>query len=185
MAGQLAGRRVAFLVANEGVEQAELTQPWQAIEQAGGTPVLIAPDAGKVQAVRAFARAHTFPVMLTVREARAADYAGLVLPGGLASPDLLRTVPAAVALARSFATGGRPVATICHAPWTLIEADVVRGKTLTSWPSLRTDIRNAGGSWVDRPVVVCTDGGYPLVSSRGSDDLPQFCREAVAALAAG
>jgi len=182
--GELAGKRIAFLVANEGVEQIELTDPWAAIESAGGTPVLVAPRPGIVQAYNHLSRAGKFPVHQPVAEARAGDYAGLLLPGGVANPDQLRMDGEAVAFARGFATAGKPVAAICHAPWTLIEAGAVRGNTLTSWPSLHTDITNAGGTWVDRDVVVCTDAGYPLVTSRRPDDLPAFCREAVRAFAA-
>jgi protease I len=184
VAGVLSGRRIAVLVANEGVEQAELTGPWQAVEQAGGTPVLIAPRPGSVQAFRHLDKAAKFPVQLTVGEARVADFVGLLLPGGVANPDQLRTDAPAVAFIRGFVARGKPVAAICHAPWTLIEADAVRGKTLTSWPSLRTDIRNAGGDWVDEEVVLSPELGYLLVTSRQPDDLPAFCREAVRAFAA-
>jgi len=183
VAGELSGRRIAFIVANEGVEQAELTGPWQAIEQDGGTPVLIAPSRGIVQAFRHLDKAAKFPVQLTVGAARVDDFVGLVLPGGVANPDRLRTDARAVALIRSFVDGGKPIAAICHAPWTLIEADAVRGKTLTSWPSLRTDIRNAGGDWVDEEVVLSPERGYLLVTSRKPADLPAFCREAVRAFA--
>jgi protease I len=180
---QLAGQRIAFLTANEGVEQVELTQVWAAVEQAGGRPVLIAPVRGKVQAFHHLTRGHTFPAELAVAEARAEDFAGLVLPGGVANPDQLRMVAAAVAFAGEFARAAKPVAAICHAAWTLIEADLVRDKRLTSWPSLRTDIRNAGGEWVDEAVVVCLRR-YPLISSRKPADLPAFCRETVRALSA-
>jgi protease I len=122
-----------------------------------------------------------FPVGQTVAEARVEDYDALVLPGGVASSDQLRTDPQAVAFVRGFVDAGKPIAAICHAPWTLIEADAVRGKRLTSWPSLRTDIRNAGGEWVDEEVVVSPEHGYLLVTSRKPDDLPAFCREAVRA----
>jgi protease I len=180
--GELAGRRVAFLVANEGVEQVELTDPWQAVEQVGGSPTLIAPQAGQVQAFNHLDRGARFPVQLRVADARAGDYDSLVLPGGVANPDRLRTEERAVAFVRGFVDAGKPVAAICHAPWTLIEADAVRGKRLTSWPSLRTDIRNAGGEWVDEEVVVSPEHGYLLVTSRKPDDLPAFCREVVRAL---
>jgi deglycase len=184
VAGDLSGKRIAFLVANEGVEQAELTEPWRAVEQADGTPVLVAPRAGSVQAFNHLDKADRFPVQVPVGEARADDYAGLVLPGGVANPDQLRTDEAAVAFVRGFVDAGKPVAAICHAPWTLVEAEAVKGTTLTSWPSLRTDIRNAGGNWVDEEVVVSTELGYPLVTSRKPDDLPAFCRAAVRAFAA-
>jgi len=175
---------VAFLVANEGVEQIELTDPWQAIEQAGGDCMLLAPEPGQVQAFNHLTRAAKFPVHLPVGGARVRDFVGLVLPGGVANPDRLRTDERAVAFVRGFAEAGKPIAAICHAPWTLIEAGLVAGKTLTSWPSLRTDIRNAGGEWLDKEVVLSPEEGYLLVTSRKPDDLPAFCREAVHAFAA-
>jgi protease I len=168
-------------MANEGVEQVELTQPWAAIESAGGTPVLVAPQAGKVQAFNHLDKAGKFPVHQPVAQAKVPDFVGLVLPGGVANPDQLRMDPDSVAFVQGFVDAGKPVAAICHAPWTLVEAGAVKGRTLTSWPSLHTDITNAGGNWVDREVVVSTDGGYPLVTSRKPADLPAFCREAVRA----
>ncbi len=171
MSDELNGKRIAFMVANEGAEQVELTEPWDAVKQAGGTPVLIAPKAGEVQAFNHLDKGDTFPVDRTVDEARVEDYDGLVLPGGVANPDQLRTNHGAVAFSRGFVEAGKPVAVICHGPWTLVEAGVVRGRTLTSWPSLQTDIRNAGGQWVDEQVH--RDGN--LVSSRKPDDLPAFC----------
>jgi protease I len=179
MADPLTGHRVAFLVAAEGIEQVELTGPWTAIERAGGQPELVSPERGTVQAFHHLDKADTFPVDRTVTEASAADYDALVLPGGVANPDALRADPEAVAFARSFFEQDKPVAAICHAPWTLIEADVVRGRKLTSWPSLRTDLRNAGAEWVDEPVVV--DRG--LVTSRNPDDLPAFCAAAIEEIA--
>ncbi len=184
MIGQLAGRRIAFLVANEGVEQIELTDPWQAIEQEGGQPVLVAPEQGKVQAFNHLDRGATFPVHQTVDEASVEDFDGLVLPGGVANPDQLRTKPGVVAFVREFVDAGKPVAAICHALWTLVETGAVQDKTLTSWPSLRTDLGNAGARWVDEPVRVDSSGGWTLVTSRKPDDLPAFCREAVRAFAA-
>ena len=175
MAGKLDGKRIAFLVAPEGIEQVELTEPWKAIEEAGGSPELISTDSGHVQAFNHLDKADTFPVDHTVKEADASDYAGLVLPGGVANPDFLRMDENAVGFARAFFEQGKPVGAICHAPWTLVEADVLRGRTITSWPSLKTDIRNAGGTWVDEEVVV--DEG--LVSSRNPDDLPAFCAKIV------
>lgn len=175
MSDELKGKRIAFLVANEGAEQVELTKPWQAVKDAGGTPVLIAPEGGSVQAFNHLDKGDTFPVDQTADEARVAEYDGLMLPGGVANPDQLRTNDTAVAFARGFFDAGKPVAVICHGPWTLIEAGVVRGRTLTSWPSLQTDIRNAGGQWVDEEVH--RDGD--LVSSRKPDDLPAFCRAMV------
>ena len=183
MAGALAGRRIAFLVANEGVEQVELTDPWQAVEQDGGRPVLLAPSPGEVQGFTGRDRAARFPVQQTVEEVSADEFAGLVLPGGVVNADQLRTKPGAVAFVREFVDAGKPVAAICHAPWTLIEAGAVRDKTLTSWPSLRTDLSNAGATWVDEQVHVDPSGGWTLVTSRRPDDLPSFCREAVRAFA--
>jgi len=179
---ELDGKRIAFLVANEGVEQVELTEPWRAIEGAGAQPELISLQKGKVQAFNHLDKADTFDVDRTVRDADASDYDALVLPGGVANPDILRMDEQAVAFARAFFEQGKPVGVICHGPWTLVEADVVRGRTLASWPSLKTDIRNAGGTWVgDREVVV--DEG--LVSSRWPDDLPAFNAKIIEEFAEG
>jgi protease I len=175
MAPQLSGKRIAFLVANEGVEQVELTTPWQAVEQAGGQPVLIAPAKDTVQAVNGdITQGDTFTPTAAVAEVSADEFDALVLPGGVANPDKLRLVAEAVALVGAFARAGKPIAAICHGPWTLVEADLVRGKTLTSWPSLRTDIRNAGGDWRDAEVFTCTEQGFTLVTSRKPDDLAAF-----------
>lgn len=173
----LDGKKVAFLMAPEGVEQVELTEPWKAVAQAGGQPVLISSgDAKSVQAFNHLDKGDVFEVDLPVSRAGVEDYDGLVLPGGVANPDQLRTDPQAVAFVRAFVQAGKPVAVICHGPWTLIEADVVRGRQITSWPSLRTDLRNAGATWVDEELVVCTAGPGPLVSSRKPDDLPAFTK---------
>ncbi|MEV0275770.1 type 1 glutamine amidotransferase domain-containing protein [Streptomyces sp. NPDC050610] len=169
--------RIAFLVAPEGVEQIELTDPWQAVLDTGGTPELVSTESGRIQAFDHLDKAGTFAVDRTLDEAAVADYDGLVLPGGVANPDALRMDGRAVAFVKGFFDAGKPVAAICHAPWTLIEADVVRGRTLTSWPSLATDIRNAGGTWVDEQVKVCTGGPNTLITSRKPDDLKAF-REA-------
>jgi deglycase len=169
-----AGTKVAFLVAGEGIEQVELTEPWRAVEEAGAQPVLLSPDAGEVQAYNHLDKAETFPVDVTVEDASVNDYSALVLPGGVANPDALRTDSSAVAFVRDFVESGKPVAAICHAPWTLAEAGVLAGRTLTSWPSLRTDLRNAGATWVDEEVVVDTNGPGPLVTSRKPDDLKAF-----------
>jgi deglycase len=174
---------IAFLVANEGVEQVELTGPWQAVEQDGGRPVLIAPSPGQVQGFTGRDRGARFPVQQTVEEVSADDFAGLVLPGGVVNADQLRTKPGAVALVRAFVDAGKPVAAICHAGWTLIEAGAVKGKTMTSWPSLRTDLENAGATWVDEVVHVDSSAGWSLITSRNPDDLPEFCREANRAFA--
>ena len=170
MASTLKGKTVAFLVAPEGIEQVELTEPWKAVDEAGGTPRLVSTDSGTVQAYNHLDKADTFDVDVTVDKASVADFDALVLPGGVANPDFLRMQKPAVAFAKSFFDAGKPVAAICHAPWTLIEADVVRGRRMTSWPSLQTDLRNAGAEWVDEEVVV--DGG--LVTSRNPDDLDAF-----------
>jgi len=177
----LQGKTIAFLVASEGIEQVELTEPWKAVEEAGGTPKLVSPESGEVQAFNHLDKADTFPVDKVAKEADASDYDGLVLPGGVANPDFLRTDEDAVGFVRSFFEQAKPVAVICHGPWTLVEADVVRGRKLTSWPSLRTDLENAGASWVDEEVVV--DEG--LVSSRNPDDLPAFCAKLVEEIAEG
>jgi protease I len=174
MANRLSGKKIAFL-ATDGVEQIELTEPWKKVEEEGGTPELISLESGEVQGFDHLDKADTFKVGKPVAEADANDYDGLVLPGGVANPDFLRTNTDAVEFTRSFFEAGTPVAAICHAPWTLVEADVVRGRTVTSWPSLRTDIENAGGTWVDEEVHV--DAG--LVTSRKPDDLPAFCEKLV------
>jgi protease I len=166
----LNGKRIAFL-ATDMVEQVELTEPWKAVEQAGATPELVSLEEGEIQGFNHYDKADRFPVDRTVDEASAEDYDGLVLPGGVGNPDTLRMNANAVAFVRSFVEADKPVAVICHGPWTLVEADVVRGRTLTSFPSVKTDIRNAGGNWVDEQVVV--DNG--LISSRKPGDLPAFC----------
>jgi protease I len=167
--------RIAFLVAPAGVEQVELTEPWQAVVDSGDTPRLVSTRPGRVQAFDHLNKADTFEVDQVVSEATTGEYEALVLPGGVANPDFLRMDPRAVSFAREFFQAGKPVAAICHAPWLLVEADVVRGRTLTSWPSLQTDIRNAGGTWVDAQVQVCGDGPATLVTSRRPDDLKAFC----------
>jgi protease I len=181
MAEQLEGKRIAFLVANEGVEQVELTRPWDAVREAGAETELVAPNEGEVQAFNHLDKGDKFPVDRTVADANAGDYDGLVLPGGVANPDILRTLPEAIQFTRAFFEAGKPVGAICHAPWTLVEADVVRGRTVTSWPSLQTDIRNAGGNWVDMEVQV--DAG--LVTSRKPDDLDAFNAKIVEEFAEG
>jgi protease I len=169
----LEGKTIAFLVAPEGIEQVELTEPWQAVEQAGGTPQLLSTQSGKVQAFNHLDKADTFEVDTVVADADPASYDALVLPGGVANPDALRMDEDAMGFVRKFFADDKPVAAICHAPWALVEADVVRGRTVTSWPSLQTDLRNAGAEWVDREVV--RDGN--LVTSRKPDDLPAFNEE--------
>ncbi|MEV5882103.1 type 1 glutamine amidotransferase domain-containing protein [Streptomyces sp. NPDC052020] len=175
--------RIAFLTAPEGVEQVELTKPWQAAVDAGHEPVLVSTKAGEIQAFDHLDKADTFPVDEVVGETSADSFGGLVLPGGVANPDFLRMDDKAVAFVKDFFDQGRPVAAICHAPWTLVEADVVRDRVLTSWPSLRTDIRNAGGTWVDEQVQVCDHGPNRLITSRKPDDLKAFCETYVAEFA--
>ncbi len=179
MADDLDGSKVAFVMANEGVEQVELTEPWGAVARAGGQPVLLAPEPGKVQAFNHLTKADEFDVDQTLGDAAVDDFVGMVLPGGVANPDQLRMSAVAVSFVRRFAEAGKPIAAICHAPWTLIEADLVRDRTVTSWPSLKTDLRNAGASWVDEELCVDDGAGWRLVTSRKPDDLPAFCREAV------
>jgi protease I len=166
--------RTAFLVAPEGVEQIELTSPWEALTETGETPQLVSTEPGRVQAFNHLDKGDTFPVDQTVDQVSVDDFDLLVLPGGVANPDVLRTDKRAVAFVRGFFDAGKTVAAICHAPWTLIEADVVGARSLTSWPSLETDIRNAGGTWVDRKVVICTDGPNTLITSRKPADLDDF-----------
>ncbi|WP_066953485.1 type 1 glutamine amidotransferase domain-containing protein [Streptomyces lushanensis] len=167
--------RVAFLAAPEGVEQVELTEPWKAVGEAGGEPVLVSTAPGEIQAFNHLDKADTFPVDRTVSGTAVDEYDALVLPGGVANPDALRMDAAAVSFVKGFFDAGKPVAAICHAPWTLIEADVVRDRTLTSWPSLRTDLGNAGATWVDEQVHVCTSAPGTLITSRKPDDLDAFC----------
>jgi protease I len=170
MAASISGKRVAFL-ATDGVEEVEYTLPRKAVEEAGGTAELISIKDGEIQAVNHMDKAGTYPVDRQVKDAAVSEYDALVLPGGVANPDFLRTDPEAVRFVREFFSAGKPVAAICHGPWTLIEAGVVDGRTMTSWPSLRTDLANAGATWVDEEVFV--DDG--LVTSRKPDDIPAFC----------
>ena len=183
MADELAGQRVAFLASNEGMEQVEFTAPWQAVTDAGGTPKLLSPKPGTAQAFNHLDKGDTFPVDAAIRDADASGYDALVLPGGVANPDQLRTVPEAIEFVQAMFRAGKPAAVICHGPWTLVEADLVRGRRLTSWASLQADIRNAGGDWVDAEVQRCTSGPNILITSRKPDDLPVFCRELVAQFA--
>jgi protease I len=161
--------KVAFL-ATDMVEQVELTEPWKAVEEQGWTPELVSLNSGEIQGFNHYDKADTFTVDTTVEEASVDDYDALVLPGGVGNPDTLRADENAVQFVRSFFEAGKPVAAICHAPWMLVEADAARSRTLTSYWSIKTDVRNAGGNWVDEEVVV--DGN--LVTSRSPDDLPAF-----------
>jgi protease I len=174
VADKLQGKRVAFL-ATDMVEQVELTEPWQALVDEGAEVELISLEEGEIQGFNHYDKADTFKVDRTVEEARAEDYDALVIPGGVGNPDTMRTDENAVQLVRDFFEQGKPVGVICHGPWMLVEAGVVRDRKVTSWPSLQTDIRNAGGNWVDEEVVV--DQG--LVTSRKPDDLPAFNKKIV------
>jgi protease I len=180
MADELRGKKIAFL-ATDGVEQVELAEPWRAIENAGGEPELLSIQPGKIQGFEHLDKGETFKVDKHVSQAEVEDYDGLVLPGGVANPDFLRMDEDAVRFVKRFFEAGKPVGVICHGPWTLVEADVVKGREITSWPSLKTDIKNAGGNWVDEEVIV--DAG--LVSSRKPDDLPAFCAKIVEEFAEG
>jgi protease I len=170
----LKGKRIAFL-ATDMVEQVELTQPWKAVEEAGGTPELISLEEGEIQGFEHYDKADTFKVDRTVDDVSADEYDGLVQPGGVGNPDTLRADENAVKFVRDFVEAGKPVAVICHGPWMLVEADVVRDRTLTSYPSIKTDIRNAGGNWVDEEVV----NDDRIITSRDPDDLPAFCKTLV------
>jgi protease I len=181
MSDRLQGKKIAFLTANEGVEQVELVKPLEAVREAGAEAELLAPEAGEVQAFNHLDKGDTFSVDRAVGEADASEYDGLVLPGGVANPDQLRTKPEALEFVRGFFEAGKPVGVICHGPWTLIDAGVAEGRTLTSWPSLETDLRNAGANWVDEEVHV--DQG--LVSSRKPDDLEAFNAKIVEEFAEG
>ena len=177
MANRLEGKRVAFL-ATDGVEQVELTDPWKAVENEGGTPELISLEEGEIQAFEHLDHGDTFKVGKTVSEANPEDYDGLVQPGGVANPDFLRADEDAVRFTRAFFEAGKPVAQICHGPWMLVESGVARGREVTSWPSLHTDLQNAGAKWKDAEVV--TDGH--LITSRKPEDIPAFTRAVIDAL---
>ena len=181
MTDQLKGRKVAILVANEGVEQVELTEPRKAVQDAGAETTLISLEQGDVQGMNHFDKGDTFEATLAVADADASDFDALLLPGGVGNPDQLRMDSDAVSFVRAFFDAGKPVGAICHAPWTLVEADVLKGRTITSWPSLKTDIENAGGTWVDEEVHV--DEG--LVTSRNPDDIPAFNAKIVEEFAEG
>ena len=177
---KLQGKRIAF-IATDMVEEVELTEPWQAVKDAGGEPELISIKSGEIQAFNHYDKSKKYKVDKEISSARMDDYDGLVIPGGVGNPDTMRMNDDAVEFVRSFFEAGKPVGVICHGPWTLVEADVLKGRTITSWPSLRTDIENAGGNWVDEEVHV--DEG--LTSSRNPDDLPAFCAKIVEEFAEG
>lgn len=166
---------MAFLVAPEGVEQVELTEPWSGVLDAGGARALVSTRPGQINAFNHLDRADNFDVDATVGAVGVDQFDALMLPGGVANPDYLRMHPGAVGFAKGFFDAHKPVAVICHGRWTLVEAEVVSGRRITSWPSLKTHIRNAGGNWVDAEVVICTSGTNTLVSSRKPDDLKAFC----------
>ena len=178
MPSQLKGRKVAFL-ATDGVEQVELTAPWNALKQAGAEVKLVSEKLGEIQSMNHDQKGERFPVDLEVSKVSARDFDALVLPGGVANPDRLRTNKDAVNFVREFMGADKPVAAICHGPWLLVEADAVRGRTITSWPSLETDIKNAGGAWVDKQVQL----DQKLLTSRKPEDLPAFCAQLVDLLA--
>jgi protease I len=181
VAEQLSGKRIAFFAAPEGTEQVELTEPWEAFERAGAELTLLSTEPGEIQMFNHLELGETWKVDRTVGDATSDEFDGLVLPGGAANADKGRMDPSAVRFVKSFFDAGKPAAVICHAPWLLVEADVVRGRTVTSYPSLRTDIRNAGGHWLDKEVVV--DRG--LVTSRRPADLKAFIAKAIEEFAEG
>jgi protease I len=180
MGTELQGKRIAFL-ATDGVEQVELTEPWNAVDEAGGRPELVSLKGGEIQGFDHHDKADAFPVDATVAEADADDYDALVLPGGVINPDILRMDADAMSFVEAFFEQGKPVGAICHGPWSLVETGMVKGRTVTSWPSLRTDIENAGGTWVDEELVI--DRG--LFTSRKPDDLSAFCAKLVEEAAEG
>jgi protease I len=180
MAQQLKGKRIAILVA-DGFEQVEMTGPREALLEAGAIVDLVSPNKGKVQGFKHFDKADQFDVTVSLDQASPEEYDGLVLPGGVANPDQLRSIPKAVSFVRAFGEAGKPIAAICHGPWTLIDAGLINGKTVTSWPSLKTDLRNAGATWLDEECV--TDLG--LVTSRKPDDIPAFNQKMIEEFAEG
>ena len=183
MAGTLEGRKIAFL-ATDGVEQVELTDPRKAIEEAGATTELLGLEAGEIQGFNHLDHGDTFPVDKVVADASVDDYDGLVIPGGVANGDFLRADADAVRFVADFAKTRKPIASICHGPWILVETGIVKGRTITSWPSLQTDVRNAGGTWVDEEVHVESDPPA-LVTSRKPDDIPAFSAKAIEEFAEG
>ena len=180
MAKQLAGKQIAIL-ATDGFEEVELTEPMKALKKAGAEVEIVAPHGGEIQGMKHMNKGRKVAVDRTLEAAHPEEYDALVVPGGVANPDQLRTHEEAVSFVRHFFSAKKPVAAICHAPWMLVEADVAREREVTSWPSLKTDLKNAGAKWVDREVVV--DRG--LVASRKPDDLPAFCEKMIEEFAEG
>jgi protease I len=180
MTEKLKGKKIAIL-ATEGFEQVELTEPRKAFDQAGATTHVISPQSGQIKAWKLTDWGDTVKVDKTLDQVKASEYDALVLPGGVINPDHLRTEQKAVSFIKEFAHSGKPVAAICHGPWTLIEAGVVKGKKMTSWPSVKTDLRNAGANWVDEQVVV--DGN--LITSRKPEDIPAFSLKIIDEIADG
>jgi protease I len=174
MSSELSGKKIAILVA-DGFEQVEMTKPRTALQQAGADTKIVSVKSGQIQGMHHADKGDKFDVELTLDQAQPEDFDGLLIPGGLMNPDTLRSTPAALEFTRHFFEEGKPVAAICHGPWVLIDAEVVRGRTLTSWPAIKTDVRNAGGHWVDKEVVV--DNG--LVTSRKPDDIPAFNKKMI------
>ncbi len=178
--GKLDGKKVAILVAS-GFEQVEMTKPRAALQEAGAKTTIVSPKSGQIQGMNHADKGDQFEVDLTLDQARPEDFDALLIPGGLMNPDELRSTPAALKFTQHFFREGKPVAAICHGPWVLIDAEVVRGRKLTSWPAIQTDVKNAGGNWVDEEVVV--DQG--LVTSRKPDDIPAFNRKMIEEFAEG
>lgn len=181
MANNISGKKVAFLLTN-GVEQAELTEPWKAVQEAGGQPILVSPEEGQITAMKGdWDYGDTFPVDQQLSQAKVDDFDAIVLPGGILNADKMRLEADAVALVRAFAEAGKPISAICHAPWLLIEADLVKGRHMTSYASLESDLKNAGANWVDQEVV--TDRG--LTTSRNPGDLKAFCSKMLEEISEG
>ncbi|HXV58358.1 MAG TPA: type 1 glutamine amidotransferase domain-containing protein [Gaiellaceae bacterium] len=180
MSNELNGKRIAFL-ATDGVEQVELTEPWKAVQEAGGQPELVSPKRDRILGLNHLDHGDTFTVDTPVKNADPEDYDGLVLPGGVVNADFLRMDEDAMSFVQRFFEQGKPVGVICHGPWALVETGIVKGRTVTSWPSLKTDVENAGGTWVDEEL--CVDRG--LFTSRKPDDLPAFCAKLVEEFAEG
>jgi protease I len=180
MDNKLNGKKVAIL-ATDGFEQVELTEPRKALEAAGATTHIVSPKSGEIEGWKHFDKGDKFPVDVELKQAKAEDYDALLLPGGVANPDQLRMKPEAIEFVKAFFESGKPIAAICHGPWTLIEAGAVKGKTMTSWPSLKTDLINAGAQWVDEEVVESNG----LITSRNPNDIPAFNQKMIELFAKG